>query len=137
MKNNIMKNKTINSNNQYKVLITGGTGSLGRALTKKLLEFDVKSLRIFSRNESKHAEMQSEFGDPRLRFLIGDVRDQTRLGRAVEDVDIVFHAAALKHVPLIESMMSPEKSAYVLASLCATLSAAGCVIKMHSMRHTM
>ena len=84
------------------ILITGGTGSLGRALTKKLLEYDIQSLRIFSRNESKHAEMQTEFDDPRLRFLIGDVRDQTRLGRAVEDVDIVFHAAALKHVPLIE-----------------------------------
>ena len=84
------------------VLITGGTGSLGRALTKKLLEYDIQSIRIFSRNESQHAEMQSDFDDPRLRFLIGDVRDQTRLSRAVEDVDIVFHAAALKHVPLIE-----------------------------------
>lgn len=85
-----------------KILITGGTGSLGKALTKKLLEFDIKNLRIFSRNESKQVEMQSEFDDARLRFFIGDVRDSSRLSRAVEGVDIVFHAAALKHVPLIE-----------------------------------
>lgn len=76
------------------ILITGGTGSLGRALTKKLLKYDIQSLRIFSRNESKQAEMQAEFDDPRLRFLIGDVRDQPRVSRAVEGVDIVFHAAA-------------------------------------------
>lgn len=84
------------------ILITGGAGSLGRALTKKLLEYDIQSLRIFSRNESRQVEMQSDFDDPRLRFLIGDVRDQARVSRAVEDVDIVFHVAALKHVPSIE-----------------------------------
>ena len=85
-----------------KVLITGGTGSLGRALTKRLLKYDIKTLRIFSRNENMQVDMQSEFDDPRLRFLIGDVRDEMRLSRALEDIDIVFHAAALKHVPLIE-----------------------------------
>ena len=85
-----------------KILITGGSGSLGNALAKKLLEFDVDTVRIFSRNESKQVEMQSKFDDSRLRFLIGDIRDAERLGRALEDADIVFHAAALKHVPLIE-----------------------------------
>ena len=85
-----------------KILITGGSGSLGNVLTKKLLEFDVDTIRIFSRNESKQVEMQSKFNDSRLRFLIGDIRDADRLGRAIEDIDIVFHAAALKHVPLIE-----------------------------------
>lgn len=85
-----------------KILITGGTGSLGKALTKKLLNYNIKSLRIFSRNENKQVEMQSEFDDPRLRFLIGDIRDESRVSRAVEDVDVVFHAAALKHVPLLE-----------------------------------
>ena len=85
-----------------KVLITGGTGSLGIALTRKLLETDVEIIRIYSRNESKQVEMQDQITDPRLRFLIGDVRDLERLTRAVEDVDIVIHAAALKHVPIVE-----------------------------------
>ncbi len=85
-----------------KILITGGTGSLGTALTKRLLSMDVEQIRIFSRNEFKQISMESEIYDDRLRFLIGDVRDQKRLRRAIEDVDIVFHAAALKHVPKIE-----------------------------------
>ena len=84
------------------VLITGGTGSLGRALTKKLLNSKVEAVRIFSRNESKQIEMESEINDSRLRFFMGDVRDSERLFYALEDVDIVFHAAALKHVPKIE-----------------------------------
>ena len=85
-----------------KILITGGTGSLGQALTKRLLENDVDTIRIFSRNEEKQIKMQSNFSDKRLRFFIGDVRDKDRLTRALEDIDIVFHAAALKHVPIIE-----------------------------------
>ena len=85
-----------------KILITGGTGSLGQALTKRLLENDVDTIRIFSRNEEKQIKMQSNFSDRRLRFFIGDVRDKDRLTRALEDIDIVFHAAALKHVPIIE-----------------------------------
>ena len=85
-----------------KILITGGTGSLGNALTKRLLNEGADTIRIFSRNDSKQLEMESKFNDDRLRFLIGDVRDYERLERAVEDIDIVFHAAALKHVPVIE-----------------------------------
>ena len=85
-----------------KILITGGTGSLGQALTKKLLTENVDTIRIFSRNENKQVTMDSEFQDDRLRFFIGDVRDSSRLERAIEDVDIVFHTAALKHVPVIE-----------------------------------
>ena len=84
------------------ILITGGTGSLGRALTQKLLDSNVDTIRIFSRNESKQIEMESDFDDIRLRFFIGDVRDSERLFSALEDVDLVFHAAALKHVPKIE-----------------------------------
>lgn len=90
----MFKNKT--------VLITGGTGSLGKALTKRLLELGVARIRIFSRNESKQVAMESEINDDRLRFFIGDVRDFHRLIRALEDVDIVFHTAALKHVPVVE-----------------------------------
>lgn len=85
-----------------KILITGGTGSLGQALTKRLLKSDVDIIRIFSRNESKQIEMASKISDKRLRFLLGDIRDYDRLNRALEDIDIVFHVAALKHVPVIE-----------------------------------
>jgi len=84
------------------VLITGGSGSLGTALTRKILESDVKAVRIFSRNESKQLEMQNEINDSRVRFLIGDVRDLDRLAMAMENVDVVIHAAALKHVPVVE-----------------------------------
>lgn len=90
----VLKNK--------KILITGGTGSLGQALTKRLLSMDVSTIRIFSRNESKQIEMESKFNDKRLRFFIGDVRDSQRLIRAFEDVDYVYHAAALKHVDKVE-----------------------------------
>ena len=85
-----------------KILITGGTGSLGQALTKRLLTLDVDTIRIFSRNESKQIEMESKFNDKRLRFFLGDIRDLERLNRAFEDVDFVFHAAALKHVDKVE-----------------------------------
>ena len=85
-----------------KVLITGGTGSLGQSLTKRILQTNVKTIRIFSRNESKQVSMESKFNDKRLRFLIGDIRDLPRLTTAFEDIDIVFHAAALKHVPVVE-----------------------------------
>lgn len=84
------------------ILITGGTGSLGQALTRRLLQTNAERIRIFSRNESKQVEMASKFKDGRLRFLIGDIRDFPRLTRAFEDVDIVFHAAALKHVNVVE-----------------------------------
>ena len=85
-----------------KILITGGTGSLGKALAKKLLELDADIVRIFSRNENSQIIMQSEMNDDRLRYFIGDVRDLPRLIKAMEDVDIVYHAAALKHVPVVE-----------------------------------
>lgn len=85
-----------------KILITGGTGSLGTVLTKRLLQTDVETIRIYSRDELKQYQMESAFNNRRLRFLIGDIRDKERLSRALEDIDIVIHAAALKNVPLIE-----------------------------------
>lgn len=85
-----------------KILITGGTGSLGKALTERLLKTKADTIRIFSRNENKQVMMESRIKDDRLRFLIGDVRDLPRLNKALEDIDIVFHAAALKHVPVVE-----------------------------------
>jgi len=85
-----------------KILITGGTGSLGTALATRLLKTDVDTVRIFSRDELKQSQMESHFNDERLRFLIGDVRDKERLEKAVEGVNIVIHTAALKQVPVIE-----------------------------------
>ena len=85
-----------------KILITGGTGSLGTALTSSLLKTDIDTIRIFSRDELKQSQMESHFHDERLRFLIGDVRDKERLEKAVEGINTVIHTAALKHVPVIE-----------------------------------
>jgi UDP-N-acetylglucosamine 4,6-dehydratase/5-epimerase len=84
------------------ILITGGTGSLGSSLTKKILESKVKQIRIFSRDESKQEDLKYVINDDRLRFLIGDIRDKERLKRAMEDIDIVIHTAALKQVPAAE-----------------------------------
>jgi UDP-N-acetylglucosamine 4,6-dehydratase len=87
-----------------KILIVGGTGTIGYHLTKKLIEENPKVIRIFSRDEYKQYKMQLEFQTHSsiLRFLIGDVRDQQRLARAMEDIDYVFHLAAMKHVPFCE-----------------------------------
>ncbi len=86
------------------ILITGGTGSFGRACVKKLLEeHNPKVIRVFSRDELKQWNMQREFNDsPKLRFLVGDVRDAARVRRASEGVDIIIHAAAMKQVPACE-----------------------------------
>ena len=81
------------------ILVTGGTGSFGRAFARKALDFGCGRLRILSRGEHAQAEMRSEFGDDkRLGFFIGDVRDRDRLRRAFEGVDLVIHAAALKRI---------------------------------------
>ena len=85
-----------------KILITGGTGTLGKALTKRLLKENVDTIRIFSRDEWKQFQMQNEIDDERLRFLIGDVRDKERLSRAIEGIDIVIHTAALKQIATAE-----------------------------------
>lgn len=86
------------------VLVTGGTGSFGRHFVDALLELtDVSRVIIFSRDELKQHEMQQRYGDlPRLRFFLGDVRDKDRLLRALDGVDIVVHAAALKQIPAAE-----------------------------------
>ncbi|MEC1305751.1 MULTISPECIES: UDP-N-acetylglucosamine 4,6-dehydratase (inverting) [Lysinibacillus] len=90
----ILKDKT--------VLVTGGTGSFGKKFTKKALELGVKKIIVFSRDELKQYEMKQEFHDKRLRFFIGDVRDKERLHRAFDGVNIVIHAAAMKHVDACE-----------------------------------
>lgn len=86
-----------------KVLVTGGAGFIGRTLVAEILKYNPKVVRVFSRDDSKQFEMRHAFNnDPRLRWLIGDVREYDRVLSAFEDVDIVFHAAALKHVPACE-----------------------------------
>ena len=85
------------------ILITGGTGSFGRKCTQRLLENGPPTkLIIFSRDELKQHEMQQQFQHECLRFFIGDVRDRDRLYRAMNGVDTVIHAAALKQVPACE-----------------------------------
>ncbi|MBI5468985.1 MAG: UDP-N-acetylglucosamine 4,6-dehydratase (inverting) [Deltaproteobacteria bacterium] len=85
------------------ILITGGTGSLGKKLTRKILSrYSPKKIIILSRDELKQSEMQQTFTDKCLRFFIGDVRDKERLYRAFDGVDFVVHAAALKQVPAAE-----------------------------------
>jgi len=87
------------------ILVTGGTGSIGSEIVKRLFRnTKAKSIRVYSRDEFKQFNMQHELknDEHRLRFLVGDVRDKDRLNMAMEGVDIVFHAAALKHVPSCE-----------------------------------
>jgi len=89
-----LKNKTI--------LITGGTGSFGSTVCRRLLDEEVGEIRIFSRDELKQELMRIELGDPRVRFYIGDVRIRESVDNAMKGVDYVFHAAALKQVPSCE-----------------------------------
>lgn len=93
--------------NNKSILITGGTGSLGKALTKYIIDKYplVKRLIIFSRDEQKQFQMSQDYPKnkyPQIRFFIGDVRDKDRLIRALQSVDYVIHAAAMKHVPIAE-----------------------------------
>lgn len=84
------------------LLITGGTGSFGNAVLKKFLTKGLKRIVIFSRDEKKQDDMRRHYGDPRIEFMLGDVRDFESLARAVDGVDYIFHAAALKQVPSCE-----------------------------------
>ena len=93
-KENIFRNKSI--------LITGGTGSFGSTICKYFLKENVGQIKIFSRDEKKQAEMRSSTNDKRISFYIGDVRDYESTLEACEDVDYIFHAAALKQVPSCE-----------------------------------
>ena len=85
------------------ILVTGGTGSFGRRFIKTILErYEARRVIVFSRDEYKQSVMQEKYDDPALRYFLGDVRDRARLMQAMEGVDIVVHAAALKQVPALE-----------------------------------
>ena len=90
----MFKNKTL--------LITGGTGSFGNAALEKFLYSDISEVRILSRDEKKQHDMRVAFNNPKIKFFIGDVRDRESIKSAVQGVDYIFHAAALKQVPSCE-----------------------------------
>ena len=90
----MFKNKTL--------LITGGTGSFGNAVIRKFMNSGIKEIRIFSRDEKKQDDMRNGYGDEKLKFYIGNVRDFDSINSAMHGVDYVFHAAALKQVPSCE-----------------------------------
>ena len=90
----MFKNKTL--------LITGGTGSFGNAVLRRFLNTDIKEIRIFSRDEKKQDDLRKQMNNPKIKFYIGDVRDQRSVESAVKGVDYIFHAAALKQVPSCE-----------------------------------
>jgi UDP-N-acetylglucosamine 4,6-dehydratase len=87
---------------QSTVLVTGGTGSFGSTMIRRLLTTDVREVRVLSRDELKQHELRQALGDSRVRFYLGDVRDEDSVRRATRGVDFVFHAAALKQVPSCE-----------------------------------
>ncbi len=86
-----------------RILVTGGTGSIGSVIVKELLKYKPRQIRVYSRDETKQFELMHELdpGAP-VNFLIGDVRDKERLDMAMESIDIIFHAAAMKHVSACE-----------------------------------
>src|SRR5687767_2696414 len=84
------------------LLITGGTGSFGNAVLRRFLDTDIAEIRIFSRDEKKQDDMRKVFNSPKLKFYLGDVRDERSVAGAVRGVDYIFHAAALKQVPSCE-----------------------------------
>lgn len=84
------------------LMVTGGTGSFGQTVLNRFLDTDVQEVRIFSRDEKKQDDMRIALNHPKLRFYIGDVRDEASLRQAMKGVDYVFHAAALKQVPSCE-----------------------------------
>ena len=84
------------------LLITGGTGSFGNAVLKRFLSSNIREIRIFSRDEKKQDDMRKQYNNAKLKFYIGDVRDQRSVEQAMRGVDYVFHAAALKQVPSCE-----------------------------------
>lgn len=100
------------------VLITGGTGFLGHQIVQRILPYQPKSIRLFSRDEVKHFHTQNKFKDDRrLRYLIGDVRDENRLRQALRGVDILIHAAALKRIDILEYNVEESIRTNVMGTL--------------------
>lgn len=98
------------------VAITGGTGSFGKTVARRLLDLGAQEIRIISRDEAKQDEMRHQFGDSRLQFFIADVRSRESLSHALRGANVVFHAAALKQVPSCEDFPEQAVQTNVLGS---------------------
>jgi len=121
----MFRNKTI--------LITGGTGSFGNTVLKRFLKSEIKKIIIFSRDEKKQDDMRTFYNDPRIKFILGDVRNYFSILRALDDVDFVFHAAALKQVPScefypIEAVQTNILGTENLLNACIEKSVKKCVV---------
>ena len=92
----------MNSFFKNRIILITGTGSFGNAMTKKLLKMSPKEIRIFSRDEKKQDDMRKNFKNKKIKFVIGDIRDQKSIEQAVIGVEYIFHSAALKQVPSCE-----------------------------------
>lgn len=102
--------------NSGTVLVTGGTGSFGSTMVRRMLQSGVEEIRILSRDELKQHDLRGSLADPRVRFYLGDVRDYESVERATRGVDFVFHAAALKQVPSCEFFPMQAVQTNVLGS---------------------
>ena len=99
-----LKNEIIKEFKNKTILVTGGTGSIGLGITKQLLKCNTKAIRILTNDENSIFEAKRNLGEnAKLTFMVGDVRDKDRLELAIRNVDIVFHAAAMKHIDICEA----------------------------------
>lgn len=99
-----------------RILITGGTGSFGKSVLHRLLKENILEVRIFSRDEKKQYDLRNSIKDKRVSFYIGDIRDQDSLDKSLKNIDMVFHAAALKQVPSCEYFPSEAIKTNVLGA---------------------
>jgi UDP-N-acetylglucosamine 4,6-dehydratase/5-epimerase len=111
------------------VLVTGGTGSFGSTMVRRLLTQDVAEVRVLSRDEAKQDDMRRALGDPRAKFYLGDVRDYASVSDAMRGVELVFHAAALKQVPSCEFFPAQAVRTNVTGSANVIEAAAACGVR--------
>lgn len=111
------------------LMITGGTGSFGNAVLRRFLDTGVGEIRIFSRDEKKQDDMRKHYKDNKLKFYLGDVRDIASVKNAINGVDYIFHAAALKQVPSCEFFPLEAVKTNVLGTDCVLTAAIECGVK--------
>ncbi len=85
-----------------KVLVTGGSGSIGKKIVKELIKYDVDVIRVLDNNETELFNLENDLNSSKIKVFVGDIKDSQRLKSLFKDIDIIFHAAAYKHVPLCE-----------------------------------
>ena len=99
-----------------KILVTGGSGSIGKKIVRELIKYDIESIRVLDNNETELFNLDNELNSSKVKIYIGDIKDDQRLKTVFKDIDIVFHAAAHKHVPLMEE--NPCEA--VLVNVCGS-----------------